>query len=143
MNRKYNQKKTQLSCPCGSKKNYFSCCQIFISKAAFPETPEQLMRSRYTAYTQANVNYIAETMRGPAAKNYDQSSAKEWAASVQWIRLKVLYQKCGLNLDVAFVEFIAVFSQNGIAQKIHEKSEFRRVDGRWYYWDSIQKNRSA
>ena len=59
------------TCPCGSKKNYADCCQPFIELKKIPETPEQLMRSRYTAYTQANMDYIVRTMRGKAAADFD------------------------------------------------------------------------
>lgn len=39
------------ACPCQSGKPYTECCQPFHLKTAFPETAEQLMRSRYAAYT--------------------------------------------------------------------------------------------
>ncbi len=46
------------SCPCHSLKPYEKCCKTFINEVVFPQSPEQLMRSRYTAYTQANMDYI-------------------------------------------------------------------------------------
>lgn len=38
------------NCPCQSGHHYADCCGKFHLKQAFPETAEQLMRSRYTAY---------------------------------------------------------------------------------------------
>lgn len=122
-------------CPCGSRKQYYDCCGRFISGQSFPGTPEELMRSRYTAYTRANVDYIANTMKGPAAVGFNKAEAKEWAESLQWIRLKVLNTEVDPNGEKGFVEFIAVFREHGgAAQKRQEHSEFRRIDGRWYYW---------
>lgn len=37
-------------CPCQSGHQYADCCGKFHLREAFPETAEQLMRSRYTAY---------------------------------------------------------------------------------------------
>lgn len=56
-------------CPCGSKISYSSCCGLYHSAKAIAPTPEALMRSRYTAYTQANFDYIKATMRGKLLKN--------------------------------------------------------------------------
>lgn len=56
-----------MSCPCKSGKRYADCCEPFITRINLPETPEQLMRSRYTAYSQANIDYIMGTMKGEAS----------------------------------------------------------------------------
>jgi len=53
-----------------------------------PQTPLQLMRSCYTAYTQANITYIVNTMKGPAAKNFNYDSALQWASNIQWENVK-------------------------------------------------------
>ena len=38
--------------------------------------------------------------------------------------------------DVGFVEFVAKFREGGhAAQKMKERSEFHRINGRWYYWN--------
>lgn len=122
-------------CPCGSDQAYDRCCGLFISGDAYPETPEQLMRSRYTAYTQANVDYIVKTMKGPAAEGYDTVRAKQWAKSLDWIGLTVLSTEEGSSDDVGYVEFFAVIHEEGVAHQMQERSEFHRIDGRWYYWN--------
>lgn len=75
------------NCPCGSNKNYSECCSIYINDQIKPETPEKLIRSRYTAYTQADINYIQRTMKAPALNDFDAESAKQWATTVQWARV--------------------------------------------------------
>lgn len=122
---------SEIVCPCGSNKLYDDCCGLFIDGGKFPLTPEQLMRSRYTAYTKANVDYIAATMRSPAADGYDKQSAKAWAQSVEWDNLQVLNAKSvGMR---GYVEFIANFWENKKHKQIHEKSEFHLIDGKWFY----------
>lgn len=91
------------------------------------------MRSRYTAYTQANIDYITHTMTGPALINFNPESVKAWAASVTWLGLTVLQSHHVLNSSKAQVEFIARFKQDNDVELLHEISEFELIKGRWYY----------
>ena len=128
------------SCPCGSKKDYTACCEVFIQKKASAPTPEALMRSRYTAYTQANMDYILRTMRPPASVGFEPLSAYQWAKSVCWLKLKVVSATKINSADTmtnnqGFVEFIAYFQENNKKQTIHELSEFHLIDSEWFYVD--------
>lgn len=124
------------TCPCGSKKTYLSCCGLFIEQHQLPKTPEQLMRSRYTAYTMANIEYISKTMREPAALNFDPLSARKWAEQAQWLNLEVLQSRVDpKNPDRGFVEFKAHYHLANQDHCMHELSEFHFQDGQWYYVD--------
>jgi SEC-C motif-containing protein len=125
------------NCPCGSNKNNSKCCSIYINGKRKPETPEQLMRSRYTAYTQANIGYIRETMKAPALNNLHPESAKEWAKTVEWLELKIIYTS--IDKAKGYVEFIAYFNEHGKKNCIYEISEFHQLDGQWYYVDGEHK----
>ena len=121
-------------CPCQSGKIFQDCCQPFLMGKTFPDTPEQLMRSRYTAYSQANIDYIQETMKPPASLNFNADSAKQWALEVEWLGLKVISAPAVKEkTNIGFVEFIASFNQHGKRATIHELSEFHRLNGKWYY----------
>lgn len=120
-------------CPCGSDKAYTKCCGPFIKGTAKPDTPEQLMRSRYTAFTQADVDYIASTMKGRASRDFDIDATREWAQSVKWIKLDVV--KSDVDGEKGTVEFVAHFSDHGKASAIHELSEFLKDDEEWFYID--------
>ena len=89
------------------------------------------MRSRYSAYTRANINYIERTMKAPATENFDAQSAKVWAQRVKWLGLKVLQAQASSQNGT--VEFIAYFSDHGKKQHLHEVSEFVFENGQWYY----------
>lgn len=122
------------NCPCGNNREFSQCCGPFISGAKIPETAEELMRSRYTAYTQANIDYIQQTMRGPAAQNFDPVDAKAWALKAKWKRLKVLHDSLAENSqNHAYVRFEAFYIWEGKPQKLLETSEFELINGRWYY----------
>lgn len=118
-------------CPCGSHKTFEECCQPFIAEIKLPQTPEELMRSRYTAYTKANIPYIVKTMKSPAADGFNPKEAKRWAENVVWLKLEVLSSSA--NGTQGFVEFKAHYYQKNKKHVLHEKSEFQFVDGRWYY----------
>ncbi|HLF66927.1 MAG TPA: YchJ family protein [Gammaproteobacteria bacterium] len=121
-------------CPCQSQHSYENCCGPFINGTARPQTPEQLMRSRYTAYTQANMDYIGATMRGQAAIGFDPEQTRTWAQSVEWLGLEVIHAPHAQAAQ-GVVEFIAHYRENGAMHKIHEVSEFARLNGgsRWFY----------
>lgn len=124
-----------IPCLCGSTKNREQCCIQYIHGDRIAPDPESLMRSRYTAYTQVNMIYIANTMRGPALAAFDPQSATEWAKQIKWLRLQVLKSSESTSEDNAYVEFIAHYLFQGRKQKLHETSKFQRVDGCWYYVD--------
>lgn len=120
-------------CPCGLQ-FYSDCCALYHTGERIPSTPEALMRSRYSAYALANIDYIKKTMQGKALAGFDESNAKAWAESVKWLGLKVINTKHELP-DCGFVEFIARFIEGAKQRSIHEISEFHRIDARWYYVD--------
>lgn len=124
-------------CPCGSNKNYRECCGMYIDGHIKAETPEKLMRSRYTAYTQANIDYILKTMKPPALNHFNAKSAKQWAATVEWVGLAIL--ETTLKKMKGYVEFIAYFNEQGKKYCINEISEFHQLDGQWYYVDGKHK----
>lgn len=124
-------------CPCGSQQSYELCCAPFIEGAKFPETPEELMRSRYSAYTQAKVEYIAATMKGKAALGFDLEEARLWAGSVKWVGLRVLGSS--REDERGFVEFKATYSQGNKKHYMHELSEFHLENQRWYYVDGKRR----
>lgn len=124
-------------CPCGSERDYAQCCKPYLIGQATPTTPEALMRSRYTAYTMADIAYIEKTQRGKAAEGFHALDAYVWAKRVTWIKLTVLNTSLKKS-QKGYVEFIATFVDAGTTQSMHEKSEFIKKAGQWFYVDGVQ-----
>lgn len=121
-------------CPCTSNKKYDDCCAPYILGNHLPKTPEQLMRSRYTAYSQANIDYILTTMQGNPLKNFNTTSAKQWAESVTWLKLKVIRTYVDpAKPELGFVEFKAYFCDRKQTHVMHEFSKFKKIDQQWFY----------
>jgi SEC-C motif-containing protein len=126
-----NQHKNNLPCPCGTGNSYQHCCGIFISNLKTPVTPEELMRSRYTAYNEVNIDYIMQTMKSPAADNFDREDARAWANSVNWTGLEII--KTSHDANKGIVEFRAHYLMDGKKYVLHEMSEFICDAEKWYY----------
>ena len=120
-----------MSCPCGSGKDYADCCGPYIKGKENPPTPEALMRSRYTAYSRNNLDYIEQTMRGEALEHFERKKGN----GIEWIKLDVLFSE--EDGDQGTVQFIATFLYQGVENLMHEKSSFERIDGKWYYTKGI------
>ena len=118
-------------CPCGLPAEYDYCCGRFIERRALPDNPESLMRSRYTAFTQANMQYIRYTMRGKPLKNFNAQATRAWASRVTWLGLTVYFSETIGNRGT--VSFSAKFDDNGVPGDITEVSQFYRAGSVWYY----------
>lgn len=119
------------NCFCGKNKPYTACCEPFLNEQKTPSTPEELMRSRYTAYCLLNLDYIQKTMKSPAADNFDAAEIKAWARKIKWSGLQVV--KSEYNSSCGIVEFIAHYTFDGKKNSLHEVSEFHFDNGKWYY----------
>jgi SEC-C motif domain protein len=124
-------------CPCGTEKMYQVCCEPYITHQKIPASPEALMRSRYTAYTLADVAYIKQTMQGHALFGFDEASAARWAKRVAWLDLHVINTPTPSDIT-GHVEFRARFIEDGCLHTLHEVSEFLHEAGRWFYVDGEQ-----
>ncbi len=121
-------------CPCQSKRLLAECCGPYLSGKSLAPTPEALMRSRYTAYSQANIIYIQGTMRGKALAGFNAESAWQWSSQVQWLGLEIVAAPpIPENSIKGWVEFKAFYREQGKQCVLHERSEFILQDGRWFY----------
>ncbi len=122
-----------LLCACGSNKHYKDCCLNYLDSIQTAETAEQLMRSRYTAYTHKNINYILQTWH-PDTRPHDLSLSD--LNKTNWTQLYIINgtQEKKHN-KTASVEFVAYYSENSVFKKLHELSQFIKTDNKWFYVD--------
>ncbi|GAB1659557.1 YchJ family protein [Mannheimia haemolytica] len=123
------------ACYCQSGKNYTECCEPFHLKAKIPETAEQLMRSRYSAYTLVNIPYIVETTVPSQQKSLDQAAMKVWGESTKWAGLEIIKHLANLSKIHSQVEFKAFFDTEEGRQAHHELSLFVKIESRWFFVD--------
>ena len=132
-----------MECPCQSGRKYSKCCQPLLNGKKQAETAEQLMRARYTAYSQIEMDFIEKTHDPKTNKDIDMQGSQEWAESTNWQGLEIVETKQGgVDDEVGTVEFKATFLTEEGSQIHHELSYFRKQDGVWYYSDSTNPNRT-
>ena len=94
------------------------------------------MRSRYTAFARADVEYLGRSHDPQTRDQFDEEQAREWASQSTWQGFEVLRTEAGGPEDeTGIVEFVARYSIQGNPVEHHEISEFRRADGIWYFRD--------
>lgn len=123
------------ACNCQSGKNYKECCEPFHLEAKIPETAEQLMRSRYSAYTLVNIPYIVKTTVPNQQKYLDQVAMKAWGETTKWAGLDIIKHLPNLSKIHSQVEFNAFFDTEEGKQAHHELSLFVKIDYKWFFVD--------
>lgn len=122
-------------CPCSSKIEFKDCCEPII-KGELAKTAEQLMRARYTAYSQINMAFIEKTHDPKTIKNTDMQENKKWAEQTNWLNLDVIRTEGGGPEDeTGVVEFKARYKADGDIHLHHEVSTFNKRNGKWYFTD--------
>lgn len=128
--------KSKESCPCGNPKLYSECCARFISKSELPETAEELMRSRYSAYVKKDIDYIIETTHPDKRPKNLKSELSTSIDDIIYTKLEVLSTSAGISGDkVGKVLFQASYIHNQKEYLHKEFSRFRLYKKRWYYYD--------
>lgn len=123
-----------MNCACGSGNTYENCCGVLHETIQFAETAEQLMRSRYTAFTMANGDYLMTSHHTSTRPLDEKDDIVSWAKSVIWLKLEILNTTEGLISDIeGTVEFKAYFKDNGQERFIHENSRFVKENNHWVY----------
>ncbi len=136
-----------MHCFCGSNREFNDCCQgVLATQSA--TTPEQLMRSRFSAYCLKDIDYLVATWHPSQRGNNSHADIAAFANSAHFIKLQVtqcseqaptLFKPAPEVIAVAdkvgFVEFIACFIQDEKLQQLREISRFVQQQGRWYYLD--------
>lgn len=123
------------ACLCGSQQNYKNCCEPLLSGDKQADTPEQLMRSRFTAYAQKNAKYIYQTYASEKQAENPVKEIKEFATSCRFISLSVI--DTNNDGDRGVVEFKANYFYQNLYCELHERSQFIKEQDQWRYLDGI------
>lgn len=123
-------------CPCGHAKDFSECCEPLHAGTRTALTAEELMRSRYSAFVKGAVDYIIETNHADTRQEINRDEVEQWSKASEWKGLEILKTESGLEQDDSgMVEFRAKYSVEGKPVVHHEKGDFQKVDGRWYFLD--------
>lgn len=123
-------------CPCGSGKTFGQCCEPVLKQARTAATAEELMRSRFTAHVVRDYRHLHRTYWETARRPFVEE--REEGPDMKWTRLVIHAHEVGAKPDAAFVDFTAYFDDAGTERPMHEKSEFARIDGHWFFTRTVR-----
>ncbi|MVO90780.1 hypothetical protein GPA10_40100 [Streptomyces sp. p1417] len=119
------------ACPCGTPARYEACCAPLHRGEATAATPEQLMRSRFTAFARRDEAYLLRTWH-PRTR----PPRVEFDPAMRWTGLDIEETTDGTAFHtIGTVTFRARYTDGGRPDALHERSRFERVDGAWVYVD--------
>ncbi len=124
------------NCPCDQTHTYKECCGKYHAiDSLYPETPEQLMRSRFSAFALGKVDYLINTLHPSKHQPNDNKSLLSAISSTQWLALHVL--NSAYKDHTGTVEFQAIFKDSDSQETgmLHERSNFIKENGQWFYTD--------
>lgn len=117
-------------CYCGSGKLFTECCAPYISGVQKAPTAEALMRSRYSAYSIAEAEYLMATTHSSTRKQHHKEDILSFATQNHWVKLEII------NSSESIIEFKAYYLDSHLKPQVHhEKSTFKKEGGSWFYVD--------
>lgn len=98
-----------------------------------PQTAEQLMRSRYSAFVLGLSQYLLATWHeSTRPKELDVDS------QMRWTGLEIISTRAGgAAASRGVVEFAAYYRDGRHEAQQHEVSTFVKQDGAWFYLDAL------
>ncbi|MGM0430116.1 MAG: YchJ family protein [Pseudomonadota bacterium] len=120
-------------CPCGLDKTYQDCCYAYHSGEATAQSPEALMRSRYSAFVGRLASYLEATWH-----NSSRPPLLDLSDSPNWLKLQVISSSVDQNKGQ--VHFRAFYKDGNDVAFMEEQSDFVKEDGKWYYLDGRVNN---
>lgn len=132
-----------MRCFCCSSNSFKNCCEPFLSGSVTPAFAEQLMRSRFTAYSLNKFDYVLNTYTEEKRNNLSVNELADSATGATWFalvinkssQLQVESERLTLTQDT--VEFTAYYFENKHVYQLHETSNFVKEDGLWRYHDGL------
>lgn len=127
-----------MRCYCCSNKSFSQCCQPFVEGTCLPQTAEQLMRSRFTAYAIHRYDYVLDTYSEEKRHTLSVTQLEESAVGAVWFALSVVPNQSTSHDDKSdSVEFTAYYFEGKSLYQLHETSRFIMEEGAWRYHDGV------
>jgi SEC-C motif-containing protein len=117
-------------CICGLDKEYDKCCGAIIKALRVVSSPEELMRSRYSAYVSRETSYIIKTTHWQNPQ-YNENK-KAWKKELDQFCKSTTFTKLEIQDHTYDTVTFKAYTQQGV---LHERSKFVLVDAKWYYLD--------
>lgn len=115
------------NCYCGSANSYAQCCER-LHKGVAANSPEALMRSRYSAFVLHNAEYLLKSWHSSTRPQTLELNTED-----SWLTLSVLSSDS--HAQSGRVHFKAYLKEENEFYELEENSTFILENGHWYYVD--------
>ena len=96
------------------------------------------MRARYSAYAGLQMDFIFESTHPDHRAGYDHDGTMAWAEQSTWPGLEIVgVTKGGQDDTVGEVAFIARYKEKDVDREHHERGQFKKKDGQWFFTEGI------
>ena len=113
-------------CPCGTQQNLTDCCLPVIQGARTAKTAEELLRARYTAFTQGTVDFILSSHHSRTRNDVKRDEIEDWSKNSEWLGLKIVECQQGqANDSKGEIIFSATYRPKGKTAKEKTKGKTR------------------
>jgi SEC-C motif-containing protein len=135
----------QDNCPCGSDSALAACCLPLIQGKKKASTAEELLRSRYTAFTRGDVDYILATHHSSTQADVKREEIEDWSKHSEWHGLQIVQSEAGkAEDDKGTIAFCAKHKPLGkgsnpadVKVEDHwEQAMFEKENGQWKFLDA-------
>lgn len=128
-----------MTCHCGKGESFETCCAPILQGKKKASTAEELMRARYSAFVEGDVDFIMKTHDPDTVGQIDRKGTEQWAKESEWIGLEILDLEKGQPEDsFGRVDFLAKYKLRGSSVEHRESATFRQQDGKWMFVDGEQ-----
>lgn len=125
-----------MQCHCGSDRLLKDCCHQIWQQGGDLLSAERVMRARYTAYVQGNIDFLRITTLPIQQAALDILQMTRWSQQTEWRGLQVIsHQLATHSQRHAWVIFTVSCREDGQSYTHHERSAFVRDAESWRFID--------
>lgn len=100
----------------------------------WPKTPRALLEARYQAFVDGKIDFLLESHHPDARAQVDRQSIETWSRESKWEGIAVEAEK--VESERAVITFTVRYEKDFQMVNHRENAEFRKTDGKWFYYDS-------
>ena len=100
-------------CTCSSGIPYNDCCQSIHINPASAATALDLMKARYSAYTQGKIDFIVATTHPSKLAENNLEAMQAWADNAEWKALEILAATKGHQQVALTYTRVAIQARDG------------------------------
>jgi SEC-C motif-containing protein len=108
--------------------------QTASSPQNWPKTALELLKARYQAFVDGDVDFVMNTHHPETRNQVDPLAVASWSKNSRWKGLEVHEVKEAA--ETCHIHFTASYEKKQEIIPHSEFAEFRKHEGRWHYYDS-------